>query len=182
MDAVTLLQERRSVRKFQNKKVSKKDMDEILNTTRFAPSWSNSQTARFNIISSEEIIDRIANEAFGSFEWNSKAVKAAPMVAVVSYELGKSGYGPIGDMASEKGESWGFFDSALATQQFVLAAYEKGVGTVIQGIFDEDKIADILKLPQNEVVACVIPFGYEIEGKHGKAPKRKPVEEIVRYF
>lgn len=182
MDAKTLLEERRSVRKFQEKKVSKEVMDDIINTSKFAPTWSNSQPVKFNIVESDEIREKIANEGYGSFDWNTKVLLAAPMVAIVSYELGKSGFGPNGEMASSKGENWGFFDAGLATQQFVLAAYEKGIGTVIQGIFDEEKIASILSLPENEVVACVIPFGYEIEGKHGKAPKRKELEEISRYF
>ena len=182
MDALSLLKERRSVRKFQDKKVSKEVMDDIINTSRLAPSWANSQTPRFNIISSDAIKERIAAEAYGTFDFNSKTLQTSPMVAVISYELGKSGYAHGGGLASTKGESWGFFDSALATQQFVLAAYEKGIGSVIQGIFDEKKVAEILELPENEVVACIIPFGYEIEGKHGAAPKRKEVEEIARYF
>jgi nitroreductase len=182
MNAKSLLEERRSVRKFQDKKVSREVMNDIINTSKFAPSWANSQVVKFNIVESDEVKAKIVNRCYGDFDWNAKVLLAAPMVAVVSYELGKSGFASTGEKASSKGETWGFFDAGIATQQFVLAAYEKGIGSVIQGIFDEKIVSEILNLPENEVVACVIPFGYEIEGKHSKAPKRKEVEEISRYF
>ena len=60
--------------------------------------------------------------------------------------------------------------------------YSPETGKPIEKQTSSQMVQEILKLPENEVVACVIPFGYEIEGKHGKAPKRKPIEEIVRYF
>jgi len=182
MDALELLKERRSVRKFKEERVSKSVMDEILEVSSLAPSWGNSQTARFNVINDEELINKIASEGYGDFDFNTKTLLAATGVMVISYVNGFSGHAPNGELASTKGDAWGFFDAALAAQQFSLAAYEKGIGSVIQGIFDEKKVAELLNLPENEIVACIIPFGYEIEGKHSKAPKRKSVEEISRYF
>ena len=38
-------------------------------------------------------------------------------------------------------------------------AYEKGLGSVIMGIFDEAKAASLLELPENQEVAVLIPVG-----------------------
>lgn len=98
---------------------------------------------------------------------------------IISYVNGKSGHAPTGEVASTKGDTWSMFDAGIATQQFCLAAYEKGIGTVIQGLFDEEKIAEIIDLPEEEIVAAVIPYGYE--EIHPKTPPRKSVDEVVRF-
>ena len=56
-------------------------------------------------------------------------------------------------------------------------AYDYGVGTVIMGIFDADKVAELLHIPENEVVTALIAFGYPDE--EPAAPRRKAVSEDV---
>ena len=180
MDAVTLLKERRSVRQFTDTPVTKEVMEDIIETCRFAPSWSNAQIVRYNVITDKKIINRIAEEAYDGFAFNTQSLLRAMGVVVLSYVHGLSGHGPKGELLSTKGDSWSMFDAGIAAQQFALAAYEKGIGTVMQGIFDEKIIGEILDLPENEIAAVVIPYGYE--KKHGIAPKRKEVAEIARFF
>lgn len=71
------------------------------------------------------------------------------------------------------------FDAGIAAQTFCLAAWERGVGTVITGYFDEEKITRLLNLPENQKVGCVIGFGYPDE--EPAAPKRKSVEDLLTY-
>lgn len=40
MDAIEMIKERRSVRKFKNEKVARKTMEEIIDISRWAPSWA----------------------------------------------------------------------------------------------------------------------------------------------
>jgi nitroreductase len=72
------------------------------------------------------------------------------------------------------------FDAGIAAQTFSLAAYKKGLSTVIMGIFEGEKFSKILGLPENESVATIIPYGYETE--HPNKSKRKPAEEVIRYL
>ena len=58
-----------------------------------------------------------------------------------------------------------------------VAAWERGVGTVITGYFDEEKITRLLNLPENQKVGCVIGLGYPDE--EPAAPKRKSVEDLL---
>ncbi len=70
------------------------------------------------------------------------------------------------------------FDAGIAAQSFCLAAWDKGIGTVIMGIFDEEKIAEAINLPQDETVAALIATGYFDQTP--AAPPRKSAEEITR--
>ena len=71
------------------------------------------------------------------------------------------------------------FDAGIAAQSFCLAAYEKGLGTVIMGIFDEAKVASLLEIPENQEITALIPIGYPDE--EPVAPRRKPVEDLLTY-
>ena len=71
------------------------------------------------------------------------------------------------------------FDAGAAAQTFCLAAYEYGVGTVIMGIFDAEKVAELLHIPENEVVVTLVPIGYPDEAP--TAPRRKSVEDLLSF-
>ena len=53
---------------------------------------------------------------------------------------------------------WEVFDAGIAAQQFSLAAYSKGVGSVIMGVINAEKIAEIINLPSEEKIAALIVF------------------------
>ena len=62
MDLVTGIKERRSIRKFQDKKVPRELLEEIVNVSAYAPSWKNTQVARYMIVDDEQKIAELANE------------------------------------------------------------------------------------------------------------------------
>ena len=179
MDAVTMLRERRSVRNFKDERVDRDIMKEIIENASYSPSWANFQIARYTVIDSKEIVAKLADEAM--LGPNAATVKKAPAAVVVSYVKGLNGKAPGGgDYVTSKGAAWDMFDAGIASQTFCLAAYEKGVGTVIMGLFDEDKVAAVINLPEDEIVAAVIPYGYEV--KHPATAKRKTVSEVARFI
>lgn len=71
------------------------------------------------------------------------------------------------------------FDAGVASEAFCLAAYEKGLGSVIMGIFDEAKAASLLELPENQEVAVLIPVG--IPDEEPVAPRRKAVADLLTF-
>ena len=71
------------------------------------------------------------------------------------------------------------FDAGDATHTFCLAAYEKGLGSVIMGIFDEAKAASLLDIPEERELAALIPVGYPDETP--VAPRRKAVEDLLSF-
>ena len=62
MDAIEMIKERRSIRKFKNEKVDRELMKEIVDIAKWAPSWVNYQIARYTLVDDEEIIKEMINE------------------------------------------------------------------------------------------------------------------------
>ena len=180
MDAISMIRERRSVRKFKNEKVDRGTMKEIIDLSRWAPSWANYQIARYTLVEDETIIKKLAHEGVKDFVYNIKTLKEAKGVAVLSYVRGKSGKLDTYGIESSGNNTWEIFDAGIACQTFCLAAYARGVGTCIMGVIDEKSIAGIVDLPKDETVAALIVYGYEEE--HPKPTPRKNVEEIIRYL
>ncbi len=181
MDAIEMIQERRSVRKYKDEKVDRKKMEEIIEIARWAPSWANTQIARYTLVDDEETIARLAAEGVQGFAYNLNTLKNAKGVAVLSFVKGKSGrLEKYGDFDSSNAHFWEAFDAGIACQTFCLAAHAKGVGTCIFGVIDDKSIAEIVDLPEEETVAALIVYGYPDE-QPAPTP-RKSVEEILRFI
>ncbi len=181
MNAVEMIKGRRSIRKYKDEVVSNDVLNEIVENSRFAPSWANFQVARYNFISDKNIIARIAKEGVNDFVYNKATLENAKNILVLSYVQGKSGKLDVekDDFATSKSNAWEMFDAGIACQTFCLSAYEKGIGTCIFGVIDDKSIAEIIGLPADETVATVITFGYPDEVV---APTtRKEVSEITRF-
>ena len=175
-----MIKERRSVRKYKDKQVSRETINNILDATRWSPSWANYQIARYTIVENPELIKRIAEEGVNGFTYNMGTLKNAKGVLVLSYIKGKSGKLSPEEYTTNKGGTWEMFDTGIACQTFCLAAHNYGVGTCIFGVIDDAAISKILSLPENETVASVITFGYP-DGE-AKVSPRYSVEEITRYL
>ena len=48
------------------------------------------------------------------------------------------------------------------------------------GIFDEDAIAELIELPENQKIGAVVAMGYPVFAPD--APPRKEVEALVNYL
>lgn len=184
MEAIELLENRRSVRKYKDEPVSRELITEIVRISQFAPSWSNTQTARFNVITDKALLEDLADNCVHGFVYNTKTLKRANGAVVLSYVTGESGSleGKVekSEATSSETTNWECFDAGIACQQFCLAAYAKGVGTCILGVINNEAIAQRIGLPSNEKVAAIIVYGYE-DGEHHSAPARKDLGEVLRF-
>ncbi|MCU4154491.1 nitroreductase family protein [Carboxylicivirga sp. A043] len=182
MDAIELIKDRRSVRKYKNEKVDRETMKEIVELSKWAPSWANYQIARYTLVDDDAVIKRLADEGVYGFSYNIKTLHKAQGVAVLSFVKGKSGKldTPKGSYEPSANNVWEIFDAGIACQTFCLAAHAKGVGTCIFGVIDDKKIGEIVNLPAEESVAALIVYGYE-DGKHAQPTPRKEVDDILRF-
>lgn len=171
---------RRSVRKFIDAPVPREIITQIVETARFAPSWKNTQTARYVVLDSRAAIDELAEKAAAGFAHNQEILKGAPAVAVITTVNGRSGYEKDGSFTTPKGNEWQMFDAGVAAQTFCLAAHSHGLGTVIMGIFREDAAKELLGLDDSLSVSALIAMGYPAAPP--KEPSRKPVEEFLTFF
>jgi nitroreductase len=169
---------RRSIRKYQDKKVAHEDIEKMIASAILAPSWKNAQTARYYIVESEEMLAKIKRE--GLPEFNAYNCQNAAVLLVATFIKGYSGYNSNGEAANELHDYWGAYDLGLHNENLILKATDLGLGTLIIGIRNGDKIRELLNIPTEEVVVSVISIGYpDIEPT---MPKRKEIQDIVKYY
>lgn len=177
MNAIECIKTRRSVRAFTEKAVTADVIAEIVDIAAYAPSWKNSQTARYIAVLDPEIKDKLAKECMMGFEYNIGTASAAPAMIVVTTVNGRSGYERDGSLTTSKGTHWQSFDAGIAAQTFCLAAHDAGLGTVIMGIFDEDAVKAVVGVPEGQSVSALIAIGYP--ATEPVAPKRKNSDDIL---
>ncbi|MBP3475476.1 MAG: nitroreductase family protein [Lachnospiraceae bacterium] len=169
---------RRSIRKFKADPVPHELLEQIVETASYAPSWKHTQITRYIAIEGA-LKDKIAKEATSIYPGNGNIIANAPVLIAVTIIKNRSGFERDGSFSTPKGDRWQMYDAGIASQTFCLAAHEQGLGTVILGLFDEDKIADMLQLPEDRELAALIPVGYPDEAP--VAPRRKPVDDLLSY-
>ncbi len=179
MELDQVLKQRRSIRAFQkDRKVAREDVEEILKAAALAPSWKNSQTARYYVAMSEEMVQAVREQ--GLPEFNQKRSAGAPVLFVTTFVKNCSGFTREGQPENEVGNGWGCYDLGLQAQNLVLKAAELGLGTLIMGIRDSQGLRKVLKIPEEEEVVSVIALGYpDIQPA---MPKRKALEEIAKFL
>lgn len=176
MDVIAAIKGRRSIRRFTEQDISGEQLAQILEAVRWAPSWGNSQCWEVLVVRDRGKKQQL-HDALSPRNPAGPAVTAAPVVLVVGAAMKKSGH--------YKGESltrfaeWFMYDLGLATQNLCLAAHSLGLGSVIAGAFDHDKVKEILAVPAGYEVVTMIPLGYP--DHEPSAPKRKEVEEFTHY-
>lgn len=63
MNTIDCIKSRRSVRKFTEEKVPHEVLEQLVELARWAPSWKNTQIARYVAVEDESLKNRIAEEA-----------------------------------------------------------------------------------------------------------------------
>ena len=176
-DIMEIILGRRSIRRYQEKDIPDDIINNILEAARWAPSWANTQPWEIVIIKDKSIKKQIQKNV-PSRNPSSLAIANAPVLLVVCGQLKKSGY--YDDQYPTKfGSDWFMYDLGLATQNLCLVAHDSGLGTVIVGLFDHDRVGEVIKLPANHEVLVLIPLGYPAQKP--KAPKRREIEEFAHY-
>lgn len=177
MNAIEMLKERRSVRKFKDQEVSKETLEKIVELASFAPSWKNTQTARYIAVVDADMKQKIIDDGVMGFEGNKRTIANAPVLIVQTTVDERAGYERDGSFSTTKGTHWQSYDAGIAGQTFCLAAHEEGLATVIMGIFDEEKVIEIVGVPEGQSVSALIALGYPDE--EPKMPPRKSVEDLL---
>ena len=178
MEAMEMIYGRRSIRSYADRPVEKEVLEEVLSAALMAPSWKNTQTAGYLVLEHPDpekrrkLLDCLP-------PFNARTVSTAPVVIVMTTKKGRCGFERDGSFSTKKEDRWEMFDAGIACQTLCLAAWDKGLGTCIMGIYDEDKLPALLEVPEDQYITAVIALGYPAEAP--AAPKRKTLEERVTY-
>ncbi|MFB5760730.1 nitroreductase family protein [Paenibacillus medicaginis] len=195
-----VIQERRSVRSYDSEvKISREEMNEILQQAALAPSGANLQPWRFLVIDSQELKQKLLPIAFNQ----QQVIEASAVIAVLgdleSYKLAEKIYGmavDAGYMPAETAKSFveryqGMFasmpqetvlqkvsiDGGLVSMQLMLVARAKGYDTVPMGGYDQAKFVEAFDIPERYAPIMLIAIGKAAEPGHPTL--RLPIEDVA---
>lgn len=178
MDGLEMVTGRRSIRKYKDEVVSREKIMELMEAVRFTQSWGNSQTVRFNFVQDRAVIQKMMRDGVNGFVYNMKPLEQARNVMVLTFI--HSNFGKESSDTRSKVDDWEVFDAGIACQTFTLVAHALGLGTCVMGVINDEKIGEIIDLPDSERVGAVVTFGYADET--GAPPKRLEATEISRFL
>ena len=156
MELTNAIYGRRSIRKYAEKEITKEEIEELIKAAQMAPSWKNSQTARFFVAHSKEYKEKMV-DALPSF--NKDRARDASCIIVTAIVKGISGYNGEGEAITHLGNGFECFDNGLAVENLCLKAYEMGYGTLIMGLYKEQMVRDVFDIPENMAIATVVAVG-----------------------
>lgn len=168
-DAIlSVIHSRKSVRRFQDKAVSKEDLITILKAGMAAPTGFNAQPWQFITITDRNTMLELRKELK-----YAKGLDSSPAAIIVCGDMSK--------VRKEAPEFW-ITDTSAATENMLLAIEGIGLGgvwcTLYPGKERMDHARKILNLPEHIMPMCIIPLGYP-EGK--AKPKNKFKAENIHW-
>lgn len=179
MEFDEVVQKRRSVRLYDaQKKVLKNQIEEMITVAQQAPSWKNSQTARYYVILGDNVLAQVRNCLMPKNQIVTKDVHA---LLVTTFVKNISGFNQDGTSVNELGNGWGCYDLGLQNAYLVLKAADMGIDSVILGLRDAQALREVLPIGDDEEVGPVIALGYRKEPEI-QSPRRKPLAEIVHFY
>lgn len=168
MDLMDAIKTRRSVRKYRPSPVPESLLKEVLNAARYAPSADNAQPWKIIVVMDEQTKAKLAAAANGQ-----KFIAQAPLV-LVACGLPDEAFPTVGGYMNSH-----VIDVSIALDHLTLAAHAGGLGTCWIAWFKEDKVREILGIPEDVRVVALTPLGYPDESPE-RTP-RKPLEDLVVY-
>jgi len=173
-DLLEIIQTRRSVRNYQDKAVSEETLNTVLEALRWSPSWANTQCWEVVVVKDLETKQKLQSTLTPTNP-AGKAMVEAPIVLVLCGQLQKAGF--YKGQATTKLGDWFLYDLGIGTQSICLTAHALGLGTIVVGLFDQDKVKAVLGVPDGYELVSMIPLGYP--EKVPAAPKRREIGEFV---
>lgn len=147
---------RRSIRRYKNRPIPKKKLEDLLDAMRLAPSANNMQRWSFVVVTDPELKKKLVpvcgNQGF-------VGTCSAYLVGV-----------------AEPGAYYSTVDMTIALDHLTLRAVELGLGTCWIGDFEPDKVKKILGIPKNREVPICMTLGYPVLAH--KARTRKKLSKL----
>lgn len=166
MELLDVIKGRRSIRSYQNKKIPKHLLEEIMEAAIWAPTGSNAQAWKFIVVDNDADIKNIKSLSPGIFN-----IPAA--IVVVCRDL-KRAY----DIGSEIGRDvLSIMDISMASQNIMLRACDLGIGSCAVRSFGLTAVKRFLDLPNYLSPELLITLGYP--EKIPDPPERRKIDEVV---
>lgn len=158
---------RRSIRKYQDRKVEKEVIEQLIKTAVVSPSGRNGRPYEFVVVDDKEIIKKLAH----SKESGAQFAENAPLMIVTLYHEYPTGED----------------DACIASTIIQLKAHELGLGSCwlqtkgkigTNGKTCHENIREILNLPKDIYISNMISLGYPAEERPAYTEKDMDMTKV----
>lgn len=158
---------RRSIRKYQDRKVEKEVIEQLMKTAVVSPSGRNGRPYEFVVVDDKEIIKKLAH----SKESGAQFAENAPLMIVTLYHEYPTGED----------------DACIASTIIQLKAHELGLGSCwlqtkgkigTNGKTCHENIREILNLPKDIYISNMISLGYPAEERPAYTEKDMDMTKV----
>jgi len=153
MDVYNTIINRRSIRRFKQKKIDINLLKKFVNAARLAPSAANLQPLEFFIVNDKKLCLKVFNTLSWAGYIQPKWVpeeKERPVAYIII-------------LSNNLSNKWYTRDASFAAENIILSAEEKGIGSCIICKIDKETLKEVLKLPEKIIIDSVISLGYKDE-------------------
>jgi nitroreductase len=167
MQLMKLFEQRYSVRRFLPQSISEKELNEILQAGRLAPSAHNVQPQRILVVKNDEGLVNLRKITPSVFN--------APLVLIICSDKSVAWVNPWDKISCAE------MDASIVTTLMMLKATEAGIGSCWICNFERKLVKKAFNIPEEYDVECLLLLGYSNIEPSKAHFERIPLEETVFY-
>ena len=167
MSLYRIIIRRRSIRRFQQKPIKIELLEKFVNAARLAPSAANLQVLEYFIVTEKKLCSKI----FETVGW------AAYIKPSWTPDENERPTAYIIILISDIHNKYYQRDVSLSSENIILTAEEKEIGSCILYNINREKIREILRIPKLFHIDSMIALGYKAE-----QPVVEDLKDSVRYW
>lgn len=150
-----VIRKRKMIRKYdQTREVPDKIINKLIDNASRAPSAGHTQVQEFVVIKDPSIKRKLRLASV-----NQEQLEEAPVLIVVCSNTSRS----VGRYGERGKEFYSIIDGAFASMLILLTATNEGLGASFVGAFNDEKVSEILGLPEHVRPIGIIALGYSDE-------------------
>jgi len=184
LDILNLMKKRRSIRKYQDKQISREDLEKIIEAGLYAPNAGGGQRARIVAVHNKELADKIGRLNLAHFDRSklSGGYVSSEQPSIIDNPNIKSGfYGAptVCVIFGRKDFLYSIPDAFCCAENMALEAANLGIASCIiargEETFDNEVGTALLKewnIPDTDIARCFVILGY-CDDSYPKAKPRK---------
>ncbi len=168
-----IIKKRKSIRAYQDKPLTKKVINEILEAARYAPSARNLQQLEYRVITGKTLMNKLSEGIYAAVQKEGFPLKGPPGARPGFF------YGAplLIIITAPKENDWSATDAALAVQNIMLYATSINLGSCFIGmaklIEKDKKLRKTLHIADNMNIVAAVICGYPAEDPEPKEKNQK---------
>lgn len=171
MEFDKVVRKRKMIRQYQTARpVPDSIIDKLIENAHRSPSAGHTQVQEFIVIRDAQTKRKLRKASV-----NQEHVEEALVLIVVCANTSRS----VGRYGQRGKDFYSLIDGAFASMLILLTAVDEGIGAGFVAAFEDEKVSDILGLPEYVRPIGIIALGYADE--EPERPERIAIDRLVHY-